>query len=211
MSRSHSLRSQEGFTLIELSLAIALFGILSALVFKILTTFVNVSASTISRYSNTATAQDLVDVISRQIRLATTSPTQGPAFIAASPSSITFYSNQGGTAPATETISVAPGQCPCTVTQTITIPGGQPVISRTGAAVSTPNLFEFYAAPNGTELTPEPISIGASGASSAQLAEISVVGITATIGSSRLSPPATIDQMINLPNVAFAYQESQDS
>ncbi len=212
MSQLRFHNKEEGFTLIELTLAIALFGVLSALVFKILTTFIDVSASTESRYANTATAQDLIDVIARQVRLATYSPTDGPAFIAASPSSITFYVNTNNPqGPAQETISVATGQCPCAVTETITQPQGQPTKETTGAAVSNPNLFEFFSQPSGTDLTPEQITIGSSGASASQLADIAVIGITASIGSSVNSPAAVIDQTVNLPNVAFVYQEGQDS
>ncbi|MGC8466351.1 MAG: PulJ/GspJ family protein [Acidimicrobiales bacterium] len=207
----------EGFTIIELAIALAIFSVLAMLIMVTLNGFVQVQDQTLNRFYATSQAQNIIDRLGRDLRTAVT-PTNVSGvttpFVQVSPTEITFYANLGGAAP-TELrayiTATTPGSpdCPCDFHEDEFSGGswqtridGSYVTSQNPIATTT--VFTFFAPPTSTNLSPAQISISQSGTSDQSvLNQIGLIGINLLTQIKPTSPLTTINTLIELRNVAF--------
>jgi prepilin-type N-terminal cleavage/methylation domain-containing protein len=209
--------SSDGFTLLELSIAMAIFSVLAMLIMYTLNGFIQVQDQTLNRFYATSQAQNIIDRLGRDLRTAVT-PTDVSGvttpFVQASPTEITFYANLGGTTPTELRAYIAPTtagspSCPCDFHEDEFLGGawqtridGSYVTSQSPIASTT--VFTFFAPPNSANLSPVQISISQSGTEDQSiLNQIGLVGINLLTQIKPSSPLTTINTLIELRNVAF--------
>jgi prepilin-type N-terminal cleavage/methylation domain-containing protein len=216
---AHSRES--GFTLVELLIAMLVFGILLTMVVGFFSTSNKAYVENQSIGGNTRSASDGMNEISRFLRAATTNPVIGqqinsPAFVAASNESVTFYAYVNLTSATEQPVEVrfsldsnrnlvetewasyliSPGYWGYSTT-----PSSSRILANSVAPQSGSNPYLFtYLAPDGTT-----IAIPTGGYTTAQLATIASVQVTLTIGKSVTSTTAvTLQNTVGLPNLAIA-------
>ncbi len=206
-----TIREDRGFTLLELTIAMAIFSVLSMLIMYTLNGFVTLQNQTLNRFYATSSAQNIIDQLSKDIRTAVTPSGisgQITPFVSASPTSLTFYANLGGSAP-TEIHAYAspiPGNvgCPCQFHEDV-YQGGSWVPRIDGGYVVGLNVFSYFSAPTPSQPQPTLLSISSLGTTSqTTLSQIAEIGLNVSTSINPNSPLATVNSLIEIRNVAFS-------
>lgn len=217
-----SSRSQgdEGFTLIELTIALAIFSVLALLIMYTLTGFMSIQDSTLNRFYATSQAQNIIDQFARDLRTAVTPPNVSgitSPFVSVTPTSITFYADLGGSSPTEIHAYIAATNagatnCPCDFHEdTYTNGAWQTRIDGTyvasSSSISTTTVFTYYSAPTAQASSPTPITIASTGATAptdnATLDQIALIGVNLLTQIKPTSPITTVNTLVELRNVAF--------
>lgn len=208
-----------GFTLIELTIAMALFSLFTLVVFNTLTGYMQIQNQTIQRFYSTSQAQVILDSFLRNVRTAPASVLgEGTSLIYATNSDIVFNANitvAGSSSPTPVVINAFTGPsvqgsgtygfteryCSNYVAATATcVTGWVGLLS--GDFLTNPNIFTYFlppSSPTGSvttstlSLAPLPIQL-ANGAqlSASQLASVAIVGITVTSATQAGLPGSTL-------------------
>lgn len=205
-----SQAGSDGFTLLELSIAMGIFSILAMLIMYTLNGFVTLQNQTLNRFYATSSAQNIIDQLSKDIRTAIT-PTgiagQSTPFVSASPTSLTFYANLGGTSP-TEIHAYAtplPGSssCPCQFHEDVYQNGAwTPRVD--GGYVVGLDVFSYFTAPTPSQPQPALITIPSTGTTNqTTLSQVAEIGINISTSINPQSPLTTVNSLIEIRNVAF--------
>lgn len=213
-------QSEEGFTLIELSIAMAIFSVLALLIMYTLNGFVQIQDQTLSRFYSTSQAQNIIDRLARDLRTAVTPPgVTGVTtpFVSISPSSVTFYANLGGASPTELKAYLSPdiqgsSNCPCEFHEDVFQNGAW--VSRIDGSfvassqpVASTTVFTYFSPPTSTVATPTQISVPSTGitdsSGSQTLSQVALVGINVLTQIKSSSPLTTVNTLVELRNVAF--------
>lgn len=172
-----SLRREEGFTLVELMIAMVLGSLVAVVVYHVITGFFTIDAVTLSAQQATAEANLGTAQVARALGNAIN--LGGGALLEASPSAIRFDAlDQAGTL-GMESIWVATGQCPCQVDTSFTSGTLEPVTTTLGVTVASPNIFSFFSPPpSAANLAGSAVTVPASGTTNpATLSKIALVEV----------------------------------
>jgi prepilin-type N-terminal cleavage/methylation domain-containing protein len=207
--------SEAGITLVELMVAMVVFGVLSAIVVSLYTATNKSVLSTSTSDQNTQAAGNTMNELTRVIRAGTTNPTTGggeaAALVSVSSNALTMYSYVDSSALTTS---------PFLVQFTINSANGQLVEKRWPASTDVNGLFTFDSTktPSLTRTFPGKLSATAlfaysdlNGASlggtvaPANLDNVVSVGVTITTQTSTNTTikPATLQNTVGLPNVTL--------
>jgi prepilin-type N-terminal cleavage/methylation domain-containing protein len=221
--------SQAGITLVELMVAMIVFGILSAIVVSLYTATNKSVLSTSSSDQNTQAAGNVMNELTRVIRGATTNPTSGggesSALLTATPTVLALYSYVDSSALSPSpflvqfTINSANGQLVEKRWPASTDSNGiftfdstkTPSLTRTfPGKLSAPVLFAYYGLNNvplgnpvaGSSATLSPTSITKLG-SDLDLVVAITVTVTSQSSTNTTIKPATLQNTVGMPNVTL--------
>lgn len=180
MSRSHSLRAEDGFSIVELVIAMALTGLLSLITYKVITSFEIVQQVTLSSQAATASADLGSTELTRYLSEAVT--TGRGALLTASPSSVSFNAIDSAGQLGIEKIWLTTTTCPCHIAEEFLINGKTAPITDLGLTTASPHLFSYYQTPsNPSQLSQAAVAVPTAGTTDpTTLAEIELVGVDIT-------------------------------
>jgi len=137
--------AEEGFTLVELMIAMVLGSLLAVVVYHVITGFFTIDAVTLSAQQATTEANlgtaEVARVLGDAINLGS------GALLEASPTEVRFDALDQSGSLGVETISVGSGPCPCQIYTSFADGASTPVPNALGVSVASPNIFSFYSAP----------------------------------------------------------------
>lgn len=180
MSRLHFLRQDDGFSIVELAIAMALTGILSLITYKVITSFEVVQQVTLSSQAATASADLGSTELTRYLSEAVT--TGRGALLMASPSSVSFNAIDTTGQLGIEKIWLANTTCPCRIDEDFVANGKAAPITDLGLTTASPQLFSYYQTPSSpSQLSQAEVAVPSVGTTNpATLAEIGLVGVDIT-------------------------------
>jgi prepilin-type N-terminal cleavage/methylation domain-containing protein len=198
---------QDGFTIVELLVAMTVLAIALTLVYGAFESLGGGVEGATDRIVNLDEARLLMDTMTKDLRTAVTLSASIPAFASADDRSVTFYGNLNSTEPRkieifvdannrlVERVTLPSGSAPYTAASF----SGTPIVRVVGSYVSgTAPIFK-YIKTDGTEwdASQTPLS------TSTDLSSIGAVEVTIAIQktSRRLTNPTTLTDRVRLPNI----------
>jgi Tfp pilus assembly protein PilV len=223
------LRADDGLTLVEVLVTLALTTLVGALTFQLLILGIRSTGSTSVRQDNAGRARVAIEAMSKNLRTAiapsqfkdmtcTAGCTATTALTAAGPSSVTFYANINGVASppsrityaVTGTTLVETVQAPVVASATqysYCTPGAgcavrtRTLARRVVAPTAAAPLFAYY----GDGASPPMLTFSAP-PTAAELALVDAVDIVLKVATSSKwgTPPTTVTMRVALPNADYA-------